>query len=70
MLPTWAGRILVCSLEDGRVKVWGAFHSWDWIGEGHAVHIRRTSGRPVWVEEQGRPVVMPEQPRAFSSYRR
>lgn len=68
-LPIWAGRFLVCSLHDGRVLVWGAFHDLDWLAHAHAVYVRQSVG-PVWIEEQGRPAAVEMLPRTFISWKR
>lgn len=70
MIPSWAGRFLVCTKDEGYVAVWGAFHqSTDWLLLTHAVFVRLTVKRPVWIEEVGKPAAMPDLPRAFNSHR-
>lgn len=62
-MSDYRGNVLVCSTwGDAGVKVWGWFHRWDWLAEGHAVHVRRETGRAVWIEERGKPAVRPAEP--------
>jgi len=68
-----ADKILICSLEACRVRVW----AWlDATRPGvleeavtYARYYRRKTGSAVWIEDCERPAALWEQPRGFTSYR-
>ncbi len=67
-------KVLICSLEGCRVRVWA------WLSSSprpraleeaieFARYYRRTTGHPVWIESSNQPAALWEQPRGFTSYR-